>query len=407
VGKTMLIKALRDGSEHHRVVRLPPRSGSLSNLKAVLCDGGFASVITDIKILFHPIYRYEHLEEYILEVLQSKSSEGPTDRRFPRADILSTLSFNSARIRHQCQQQEQKYRDIYSPTGMEQLRAVFGAIESVELRYDLEENRTVHFEQLDYWWGNTTELQSHRLRQKFESCPHPMIGNFMLRVLTDLRPNYVHFNQMDFPRFEGFPELVSLAGSTMGSLPLDSLTDLESSGLRFPALTSGASGNVVNVWAARQLATFLSCAPNIGFLILDLDAPNLRTLQDKIWLNSIFTHTIFSGIAFLSLSRAQFDVEHLMTFLSSHQRCLDVLELYRFRAGTPNDLLVLVRHVRSLSHFEEAEITLQADMQELSGVIDDLRALIEDREDKERGVIENHENKERDRGLFWYLRCDQ
>jgi len=406
-GKTMLIKALRDGSEHHRVVRLPPRSGSLSDLKAVLCDGGFASVITDIRILFHPIYQNEHLEEHILEVLQSKSQNGRTDRRFPWADILSTLSFNIARIRHQCQQQEQWYHEVYSPTGMEQLRAVSRAIESVEYRQDHDENRTVHFEQLDYWWGHTAELQAYGLGRKFESCPHPMTGNFMLRVLTDLRPNCVEFNELELPRFEGLPEPASLIGSTIGSLPLDSLTDFTCSGLRFPASASGASGNIINFWAARQLTRFLSCAPNIGWLTLDLDTPNLRSLQDKIWLNSIFAHTTFPNLTFLRLSYAQFDVEHLMTFLTRHQEHLDVLQLQCFRAGTPNDLLVLVRHIRSMSCFASAKVTLEADLQELSVVINELRALIEDREPQySRGVIENHENEERDYGLFWYFYCD-
>ena len=404
----MLTKALRVGWENDdRVLRLPPRSGSLSDLKAVLCDGGFASVITDVKILFHPIYQNEHLEDYILEVLQSKSRDGPTDRRFPRADVLSTLSFNAARIRHQCQQQEEWYREVYSPTGMEQLRAIFRAIASVEIRYDNEEHRSVHFEQLDYRWGNTTELQAHGMREEFESCPHPMIGNFMLQVLTDVHADYVHFNEMELPRFEGFPEPVTLADSTIGSLPFGTVSDIESINLRFPALASGASGNIINFWAARQLASFLSCAGNIGYLTLELDDPHRPSPQDTIWLNTIFAHTKFSDLTFLSLSYAHFDVEHLMTFLTNHQEILDVLQLHRFRAGTPNDLLVLVRHIRSLRRFAEAEVTMEADAQELSVVIGELRALIEDQEHRGHGVIENHENTKHDRYLFWYLRCDK
>lgn len=286
---------------------------------------------------------------------------------------------------------------------MEQLRAVFRAIESVQMLHEEDEHRSVHFEQLDYWCGSTTELQAHGMRQEFESCPHPMIGNFMLRVLTDVRPDYVHFNDMELPRFEGFPEPVSLAGPTIGSSPLGSLSDIESSNLRFPALASGASGNIINSWAARQLTSFLSCAVNIGWLTLDL-----QTTQDKIWLNSIFAHTTFSALTFLNVSHAQFDVEQLMTFLSNHQS-LYMLQLHRFRIGTPNDLLVLVRHIRSLNCFAKgkAKVTLDTDLQELSMVINELRALIEDTEHNMRGVIENHENKERDRGLFWWLDCDR
>ena len=60
-----------------------------------------------------------------------------------------------------------------------------------------------------------------------------------------------------------------------------------------------------------------------------------------------------------------------------------------------------------MSCFASAKVTLEADLQELSVVINELRALIEDREPQySRGVIENHENEERDYGLFWYFYCD-
>jgi len=286
---------------------------------------------------------------------------------------------------------------------MEQLRAVFAAIKSVELQYDNDEHRTVHFEQLDYWWGNTEELRTHGLHRKFKSCSHPILGNFMLRAMTDLSPDQVVFNDIDLPRFEGLPDPVSLAGSSMERLPMNLLNDFDSSNLRFPASTSGASGNIVNFWAARQFASFLSCAPNIVWLTLDLDAPG-RIMQDKVWLNSIFALTIFPHLSFLRVSWAQFDVEHLMNFLASH-KCLETIQLGCFRVGTPDDLLSLIRLILLPSRRKEAQVTLKADLQELSPIMNELRALIEDRKHSGRGHIENHDNTARSHGLFWWLSC--
>ena len=391
-GKIALIKAL---SESNTELRLPPRSGSLSDLRAVICDGGFGTVIGGVKILLHPVFQSEDLEQDIRGVFQRAAR--CERRRFPWSDIEATVSFNSARIRHQCQQQEEWYRDAYSPAGMTQLLDIFQAISPMQTHTEYAEHRVVYFEQFRYWWGK------YEFINKFVTCPHPMTGNFMLRVLTELCPGHADFTQIDLPSFEVFPDLVA-SGSAAGSLSLESLNCFDFEELRFPALTPGVNGHTVDYWTARRLGSFLSCARNLQSLSLDLDAPDQCTLQDKVWLNNIFTDLSLPELCFLHIAWAAFDVEHLVTFLTKHN--LDVLQLQNVRAGTPNDLLLLVRHMLSLNCFRSAEVTLNSELEHLAGILNELRTLVENREHDGHNSITNPARVfHHDPGILSWLRC--
>lgn len=344
---------------------------------------------------FCPVFRSDDLDKDIREVL--KTAARCVRRRYPWSDIEATVSNNSARIRHQYQQQEEWYRDVYSPTGRTQLLEIFRAIAPLQTRMEYAHCRTVRFEQLRYWWGK------YEFRTKFETCPHPMTGNFMLQVLTELCPDDVEFSQIDLPRFEVLPDLAS-SGSAVENLSLESLTYLDLDELRFPALTPGANRHTIDYRAAERLGNFLCCARNLQSLSLDLDAPDQRTLQDKVWLNSIFIDLVLPELSFLHVSWAAFDVQHLVTFLTKHN--LGVLELRNIRAGTQNDWLVLVRQMLSLNCFQRAEVTLENDLRYISGIYIELRTLVENRQhDGQNSIAQPTSVFHDDPGILSWLRC--
>jgi len=365
-----------------------------------MCDGGFGSVVRDVKILLHPVFRVDNLDEAIREVLQRAARR--MRYGFPRRDIEATVPFNSARIRQQCQQQEDWYRDVYSPAGMEQLRDVF----QVMLDHTgYAERQTLHFEQLDYWYGDVPELRECCLSGLLPSFPHPMSSKFIQRILKEFRPDQVEVRCIDFPRIEGLLDSASLPGSAAEESGLEYVGLFRFFGVRFPAPTAGADGAIIDCRAARQLGDFLSCGEYLQILIIDLDAPDPWTFQDKVWLNGILAHAILPLLTRLHVSYAQFDLEHLVTFLDNHQTCLLNLELENVRLRTPANLLELVRHMLPLSCFRKAEVTLKTDMQELSGIINELRTLIEDREHDGHNTIAHCENEDEGRGVIGWLRC--
>jgi len=396
-GKSALIKALRGSRAiYDHQLRLPPKSGSLSDLKAVLCDGGFGRVIIDVRILLHPLFRSTNLDEEILEVLQINAREhSGVPISWP--DVESTVAFNSARIRHQCQQQEEWYRGIFSPTGMAQLQAVFQAMPKTI--------RKVSFEQLDYWRGNTEALQKHFLHQEFESYAHPMTATFMTRVLTEVFAKDVECTLVDLPRFDGFPDPMLLTGSGSEDSSFNKVKSFDARGFRFPTSTLGENGSVIDLWAARQLGNFLSCAQTLEYLTFHLDPPHPSTRHDAVWLNGIFASTHFPCLLCLSTSFAEFDVGLLMTFLTNHKTTLKAFQFAQFRLDSPDDLLSLVRHLRSMDWFSLEPLGLTADLEEVSTILDELQTLIEVDHGYGHGSISDIDNTDLDYGYIRTLDC--
>ena len=394
-GKSALFKGLERSSHAlDHMLQFPPKHGSLSDLKAVLCDGGFGCLIRDVKFNLHPLFRGKDLEKDIRAVLRRKSRSA--DRKILRADIEATVSFNTARIRHQCQQQEEWYGEVFSGEGMQTLRAIFRALPT--------KIRRVWFYQLGYWKGNTQELRDHGLQREFPTCAHPMFATFISRVLKDVHPEDLSIGA-DLPCFDGTADLVLLDDSEMEQSVFNTIESFDLCHCKFPKPTSGEGGGIIDSWAARQLASFLSCAQRLEFLVLKLDGPDQQILQDKVWLNGIFMHAKFPALMSLRVSQAEFDMIHFITFLASSHK-LEGFELTRVRPGTPEDLVTLVRHFQTPNLYEDPRIWLEADLEELDdAIIDELESLMDDWEPHDRDFIEHSANDDQSRGIvqtLWY-----
>lgn len=412
----MLIKALREGEQHKdsRTLRLPPRSGSLSDLKAIVCDGGFGCILKDVRIQLHSHFRSENLDADIREVLQEHARAA--SESISEGDFESMVTFNCARIRHQCAQQEDWYRDVLSPVGMAQLRAILQAVPIGDQEVD--------FWQCDYFSdveeddGNTRLLDHTGLQRELQSCAHPMTGEYMKQILTGLTPDIIECNIV-LPHLYERPDPILPAGSNHGTLSLQKVREIHSFDLKFPSLTLGDNGHIINSRSARQLGNSLSCAQNLRLLQLHCDEnylvqedsapdgedekPQWR-LENKVWLNGILMHAKFPNLQELEISSAEFDVQNITTFLTDHESKLKWVRLERFRLGAPNDLLTLVERVRSLSGLAGMAMELEADKEELAMVADELTTVIEN--GSEPGRVVNWINNEHNPGVVHSLCCN-
>jgi len=414
----MLIKALREGDlAHSRLLRLPPRSGSLPDLKAIVCDGGFGCIIRDVEIKLHSHFRIETLDASIREVLREHVCAA--NESIAEGDFDSMVSFNSARIRHQCAQQEDWYRDVLSVGGVAQLRAILQAIPIGHRHQKVECCQDNYFD-VDEDEGNTRLLDYIGLQRKLQSHAHPMAGDYMKQILTSLAPEILECNIV-LPRLDECPDPILPAGSNQGTLSLQKVREIASDHLKFPALMSGENGHIINARAARQLGKFLSCAQNLQILQLHCDVYHLVQqdcysddedatesprwhLENRVWLNGILMHAKFPSLQELEISGAEFDVEHITAFLTDHETTLNWVYLDRFRLGAPNDLLPLVERLRSLSGLTGMAMTLKANLEELAMVADELTTVVENGSEPDRVI--NHVNNQHNRGAVRSLRCN-